>query len=454
MKLFNTLTHEKEEFHPIVSGKVRLYTCGPTVYDLVHIGNLRAYLFNDLLKRTLIANGYEVNHVMNITDVDDKTIRRAEGDLKRFKMLTKDFEDKCWSDLKELNILPPSTVTRATEYIDKIVEFITELLDKGFAYRAADGSIYFSIEKFKNYGKLSNLENRELKAGARVDQDEYDKENPADFALWKAWDEADGEVFWDPSTALGTGSKLGKGRPGWSIECSVMSTDALGDTIDIHTGGVDLIFPHHENEIAQSEAKTGHKFVNYWVHNEHLLVDGRKMSKSLKNFYTLADIKKRGFSPLDFRYFMFSAHYRSKLNFTWEGLEAAKNAREKIKRLVADNPAIGEVCQIYTKKFMNKLDDDLATPEALAVVWELVKDEKKSIGKKIATLRKFDTEILGFGLFETEEIPAEIIKLAEERKIARAEKNFELSDKLRQEILNQGWMIDDLQDDGYHISKN
>ncbi|HLC43689.1 MAG TPA: cysteine--tRNA ligase [Patescibacteria group bacterium] len=446
MKLFNTLTHQKEEFKPISGMNVKLYTCGPTVYDLVHIGNLRAYIFNDLLKRTLVSNGYEVNHVMNITDVDDKTIKRAEGELERFKTLTKEFEDKCWSDLKELNILPPTTITRATEYIDKIVDFIADLMKKGFAYKTTDGSIYFSIAKFKDYGKLSNLENRELRTGARVDQDEYDKENPADFALWKAWDEKDGEVFWE--------TNLGKGRPGWSIECSVMSTDALGSTIDIHTGGVDLIFPHHENEIAQSEAKTGKKFVNYWLHNEHLLVDGRKMSKSLNNFYTLADIENRGFSPLDFRYFMFGAHYRSKLNFTWDGLESARNAREKLKRFALANQAeTGEACQIYTKNFMSKLNDDLATPEALAVVWELVKDDQKSLGKKIATLRKFDAEILGFGLFDEDKIPVEIIALAERRKTARIEKDFASSDKLRQEIIDKGWMIEDLNDNQYKIVK-
>lgn len=445
MKLFNTLIHKKEDFKPIVLGQVKLYTCGPTVYDMVHIGNLRAYIFNDLLKRTLIANSYKVNHVMNITDVDDKTIKRAEGNLEQFKALTKDYENKFWADLNELNILPPTTITRATGYINQIVKFVEELLKKGFAYKTADGSVYFSIVKFQNYGKLSNLKNTELRPGARVAQDEYDKENPADFVLWKARDEKDGEIFWQ--------SSLGKGRPGWSIECSVMSTEALGETIDIHTGGVDLIFPHHENEIAQSEAKTGQKFVNYWLHNEHLLVDDRKMSKSLNNFYTLADIKKRGLSPLDFRYFVFGAHYRSKLNFTWEGLSAAKNAREKLKRFIADNHEMGEFCQIYTKKFYSKLNDDLMTPEALAVVWELIKDEKKSLGKKIATLRKFDDEILGFGLFEEDKIPAEIIELAKKRQIARKEMDYTLSDKLRQKIIQSGWNIEDLENNQYKITR-
>ncbi|PIS07815.1 cysteine--tRNA ligase [Candidatus Berkelbacteria bacterium CG10_big_fil_rev_8_21_14_0_10_43_13] len=461
MKFYNTLNHKEEEFKSITSGEVKMYTCGPTVYDTVHIGNLRAYTFNDLLKRTLSVNGYKVLHVMNITDVDDKTIKRSGGEKEKFQALTKEYEAKFWSDLKELNILPPTKITRATQYIDKIASFIEELLRKDFAYKTSDGSVYFSIAKFKNYGQLSQLQNRELKPGARVTQDEYDKENPADFVLWKAWDEDDGEIFWHPSATLPqhgsgqvrTGTSLGKGRPGWSIECSVMSTDSLGDTIDIHTGGIDLVFPHHENEIAQSEAETGHRFVNFWLHNEHLLVDGRKMSKSLKNFYTLADIKEKGFSALDFRYLMLSSHYRSKLNFTWEGLEAARNAREKLKRFIAENQVEGEYCKVCTKKFYSKLNDDLMTPEALAVVWELVKDEKKSIGKKIATLKKWDEEILGLGLFDKFEIPAEIIELAEKRKIARVEKDFELSDKLRTEILNSGWSIEDLENNQYKITK-
>lgn len=446
MKLYNTLSKQKEEFEPIEDKLVRYYSCGPTVYDLVHIGNLRAYLFNDFLKRTLVADGYKLNDVMNITDVDDKTIRNSGGDLVKFKELTKDYEDKFWQDLKSLNIRSPKAITRATEYIEKIVEFIKDLIEKGYAYKAADGSTYFSIAKFSDYGKLANLDQDNLRSGARVGQDEYDKENPADFALWKAWDESDGEVSWE--------SDLGKGRPGWSIECSVMSTDALGDTIDIHTGGVDLIFPHHENEIAQSEAKTGTRFVNYWLHNDHLLVDGQKMSKSLRNFYTLSDIEAKGFSALDFRYFVFGAHYRSKLNFTWAGMAAARNARERMKRFVTDNESeTGEVCQIYLKKFMSKLEDDLATPEALAVVWELIKDEIKTPGKKISTLKKIDEEILGFGLFDKDEMPTEIVKLAEKRKTARDNKDFAKSDELREELKSKGWLVEDIADNKYKITK-
>lgn len=445
VKIFNSLTKKIEEFATIEPKKVRMYSCGPTVYDNVHIGNLRAYLFNDLLKRVLLVNGYEVNQVMNVTDIDDKTIRGSAGKETDFQLLTKEYEEKFLADFSALNMLMPTKIARATEYIDKIVAFVEDLVEKGFAYKADDGSVYFSIAKFRDYGQLANLSAQDLKSGARVSQDEYDKENPADFALWKAWDADDGEIFWQTS--------LGKGRPGWSIECSVMSMENLGDTIDIHTGGVDLIFPHHENEIAQSEAHSGKKFVNFWIHNEHLLVDGKKMSKSLHNFYILNDITDKGFSPLDFRYFCFGAHYRSKLNFTWEGLEAAKNAREKIKRFVMDNPISGEVCQIYDKKFMSKLDNDLATPEALAVVWELIRDDKKDIGKKIATLKKWDKEILSFGLFETVEIPTEIMTLAEARKTARQNKDFAKSDELRAEIKRLGWNIEDLADENYKLSK-
>ena len=453
MKLFNTLSQKNEE---IDSSKktISLYTCGPTVYDSAHIGNLRAYLNYDLLKRAIIAAGFIVKHAMNITDVDDKTIGRAKGDKTQFDKLTKEYEEKFWSDLAALNILKPEIVTHATSYIDKIIAFIKVLLEKGFAYKTADGSVYFSIDKFKDYGKLSRLDRKGLKVGARVNQDEYDKENPADFALWKAWEQSDGEIFWDPSTWLGASTDFGKGRPGWHIECSVMSQDVLGETIDIHAGGIDLMFPHHENEIAQSESKTGKQFAKIWFHNEHLLVDGKKMSKSLNNFYTLNDIEAKGFSPLDFRYFVLGAHYRSKINFTWKALEAAKNAREKLKRFAAEN--IGKEDDYYqdcVKQFYSKLFDDLNSSEALAVVWELIRDEKKSLGKKVATLLKLDKEILALGLSDTDTIPQEVIELAEKRKNAREHGDYAKSDELRKKILELGWNIDDLQSNNYRLLK-
>jgi len=445
MKLFNTLSQKKEEINS-PERAISLYTCGPTVYDSAHIGNFRAYINQDLLKRALTAADFEVKHAMNITDVDDKTIGRAKGDKAQFEALIKKYEDKFWSDLAELNILRPEIVTHATSYIDKMVAYIKDLLAKGFAYKTADGSVYFSIDKFKDYGKLSRLDKKGLKVGARVNQDQYDKDNPADFALWKAWDESDGEIYWE--------SEFGKGRPGWHIECSVMSQDALGETIDIHAGGIDLMFPHHENEIAQSESKTGKPFAKIWFHNEHLLVDGKKMSKSLNNFYTLDDIKAKGFSPLDYRYFVLGAHYRSKLNFTWEALESAKNAREKLKRFVVDNiQEKDEYCQDSVKKFYSKLADDLNSSEALAVIWDLIRDDKKSAGEKAATLIKLDQEILGLGLSEKVDIPAEIEELAEDRKKARQRGDYAKSDELRKKILELGWNIEDKPNNEYKLEK-
>ncbi len=449
MKIYNTLTKQIEEFKSIGDQKVGIYTCGPTVYDVAHIGNLRKYICDDLLYRTLKFNNFDVRRVMNITDVDDKTINRSGGDHKKFDELTKMYEESFFADLDKLNIEKPSSenITRATQYIEKMVSFIEDLLQKGFAYKANDGSIYFSISKFKNYGKLSGLENREIKVGARVAQDEYDKENPSDFALWKAWDENDGDIFWETS--------LGKGRPGWHIECSAMSMDKLGETIDIHTGGVDNIFPHHENEIAQSEARSGKKFVNYWVHNEHLLVDGKKMSKSLGNFYRLSDLEEKGFSPLDFRYLVIGAHYRSKLNFTWEGLESAKNTRERLVRIIDDLPKEnGKVSQEHIDLFKEKISNDLSISEALAVLWSLLRDENISGEDKRVTAILMDAVLgLNLGTERVVSIPAEIAKLAQQRKTARENKDFKASDDLRSEINSLGWQIEDLGANEYKLEK-
>ncbi len=448
MKLFNTLSRKKEDFKPIADRKVGLYTCGPTVYDSAHIGNLRTYIFEDLLKRSLISDGFSVKHVMNITDIDDKTIRKSDAKKEDFNRVIKKYEELFFKDLKSLNIIQPDVVTRATEYIDKMVVFIQELLEKGFAYKAPDGSIYFSIDKFVDYGKLSKLDKTGIKAGARVKQDEYEKENPADFALWKAWDEKDGEIYWE--------TPLGKGRPGWHIECSAMSGDALGETIDIHAGAVDLIFPHHENEIAQSEARSGKKFVNFWIHGEHLLVDGKKMAKSLGNFFTLADIEEKGFLPLDFRYLVLGAHYRSKLNFTWEGLTGAKNSRERLNRLVSEMRGLekGMISEIYKKQFMERINDDLDTPGGLAVLWEMLRDGKITEKEKHSTVLFFD-QVLGLNLGKGEqiEVPLEIKELAEKRKDARINKDFQASDELRAKIRKAGWLIEDLEKNDYKLMK-
>jgi cysteinyl-tRNA synthetase len=450
MKIYNTLTKKIEKFESMKDREVGMYTCGPTVYDTAHIGNLRKYTCDDLLYRTLKFNGYNVKRVMNITDIDDKTINKSGGDHKKFDELTKMYEESFFADLDKLNITKPlpENITRATQYIEKMVLFIEDLLNKGYAYKGTDGSIYFSIEKFKNYGELAGLDRDNLKAGARVSQDEYTKENPADFALWKAWDTADGEIYWE--------TRLGKGRPGWHIECSAMSMDKLGETIDIHTGGVDNIFPHHENEIAQSEARSGKKFVNFWVHNEHLMVDGKKMSKSAGNFYRLKDIEEKGFSPLDFRYFMIGAHYRSKVNFTWEGLESAKNTRERLMRIIEDLPKEdGKIAQEYLDSFKEKVSNDLNISEALAVLWSLLRDEKIPAEDKRITAIEMDAVLgLDLGKEKNIEIPAEIVKLAKERKIARENKDFKASDDLRDKINSLGWQIEDLAGNQYRIEKN
>lgn len=448
MKLDNTLSQKIEEFKPIEKNQVKFYTCGPTVYDYAHIGNLRTFIFEDVLRRTLEFFGYDVKQVMNITNIDDKTIARGQGKKAEFDQLTKKYEEEFWADLVKLNILKPKETPRATEYIEKIVEFVKDLINKGFAYKGEDGSIYFSIEKFADYGKLSKLDKSGIQAGARVSQDEYTKENSADFVLWKAWNEKDGEIFWQ--------TELGKGRPGWHIECSAMSQDKLGETIDIHAGGVDLIFPHHENEIAQSEARTGKKFVNFWLHAEHLLVDGKKMSKSLGNFYTLRDIVEKGYDPLDFRYLCLGAHWRDKLNFTWDSLEAARNTLTRARKIINSHPELdsGSINSNYLDKFKSALENNLNLPEALSAFWQLLRDEKISASDKKATAMEMD-KVFALDLDKTsnEEIPAEIQKLATERQKAREVKDFTRADEIREQIEKLGYIVED-SEGSFKIYKN
>jgi len=436
MYLYNTLSRKKELFKPVNNNKVALYTCGPTVYDFSHIGNLRTFIFEDVLKRTLDFNGYSVRHIMNLTDVDDKTIKKSLEQKEPLNVFTGRYTKSFKEDIKELNIIFPKKFAPATLYIKEMVKIIKKLEKEGIAYEK-DGSFYFKIKKFKNYGRLSGLENRELKTGATVDVDEYDKENPADFVLWKAWTEKDGPVFWK--------NELGKGRPGWHIECSAIANKLLGPTIDIHAGAVDLIFPHHENEIAQSEAVTGKKFVKFWVHGEHLLVDGQKMSKSLKNFYTLNDIKKKGFLALAFRYFCLQAHYRSKLNFTWEALDGAGNALKKIWAEARQLPKPKGGCGKYEKEFSESISDDLNTPEALASLWEMLKSDCPAEAKS-ASLLKFD-KVLGLDikkyLNKKIKIPKEILELARKREDARKNKNWKEADRLRKRIGELGFEIED-----------
>ena len=448
LRFYNTLTKEKEEFKPIQNGKVAMYSCGPTVYNYAHIGNLRSYVFADILKRTLTYSGYEVTHIMNLTDIDDKTIKNSQKEGKSLKEFTEFYTGEFIKDISALNILPPKTFTKATNYIDKMVEIVEDLLKKEIAYKSTDGSIYFDIKKFPNYGKLSNLVLDEQKenAGGRIKTDEYDKENAQDFALWKAYDEADGEVFWETS--------LGKGRPGWHIECSAMSIANLGAELDIHTGGVDNIFPHHENEIAQSECYSGEKFVNYWMHNEWVLADNKKMSKSENNFFTLRDVIARDIDPMAYRFWLLMANYRTRVNFVWEALEASEIALKRLYRLYLDlGEEIGTVDINYQKTFKERLSDDLNTPLALSLLWDLVKDPAISNKDKKATILDFDKVLgLDFENLAEEVIPEEIIKLVEERKIARANKDFQKSDELRDQIKSLGYEIKD-SENGEKINK-
>ncbi len=443
LKLYNTLTRKKEEFKAI--GKdVKIYSCGLTVYGFGHIGNYRAFVTADILRRALEFSGKKVIQVVNITDVDDKTIKNSKEQKKTLRQYTEPYTKAFFQDSEALNIEKAEYYPKATEHIKEMVQIIKKLLDKEIAYKTDDG-IYFNIKKFKNYGKLSHLKKAGLIAGAskRVLKDEYDKENVQDFALWKFWTEDDGEVFWN--------TEIGKGRPGWHIECSAMSMKYLGEHFDIHTGGIDLVFPHHENEIAQSEASTGKKFVNYWVHNAWLMVDGKKMSKSLGNFYTFRDILEKGYSSLEMRYFYLTGHYRSQLDFTLNNLDSAKNAYERLKNIIQEMKDDGKENKEYLKRFEEAVDDDLDMPKALSVLWELVRD--KDADGKLGTIKKMDS-VFGLKLLEKEKIkvPEEIKKLAKEREEARKKKEWKKSEELRNKIKEKDWEIADSAE-GYKLKK-
>lgn len=438
--LTNTLTGAKETLRPIRDREVKMYHCGPTVHDYAHIGNFRSSIIYDVLRRTLEYAGYEVTQVMNITDIDDKTIKRSHDEGITLAALAMRYENYFLADLRHLNVKVPEHLPHATAHIGGMIALIEKLLRDGFAYKADDG-IYFDIAKSQGYGTLASLD---LEAGvqARVANDEYDKKNARDFALWKFWSEDDGENVFDAS--------FGKGRPGWHIECSAMAMSKLGETIDIHSGGVDLIFPHHTNEIAQSEAATGKKFVNNWLHIEFLMVDGQKMSKSLGNFITIKNIVEKGFSPLAYRYFVLGAHYRSKANFTWEALEGAQTAWLRLKDHMGEE--IGKVNKEYQKRFLEIVLDDLDMPRALALAWEVAKDTSLSSADKTATLLDFD-QVLGLGLEVKKhyDIPTAVKKLMDAREEVRQNKDWVKSDELRDEINSLGWNIADT-DEGQSLS--
>lgn len=454
-RFFNTLSRSVQEFAPLdpAGKKVGMYCCGPTVYDFAHIGNWRTFVFADLVRRYLTFRGYEVKHVMNITDVEDKIIKRVRETRTTLREFTGQYEAAFLDDLKTLGCLEPHVKPRATEYIAEIITLIEKLITRGIAYKASDGSVYFSIEKYRgcgcNYGQLVNLNFDEMRIGERVAADEYDKESLADFALWKAYGPADGEVTWD--------SPWGKGRPGWHIECSAMSMKVLGESFDLHLGGEDLKFPHHEDEIAQSEGATGQPFVKYWLHGAFLLVEGKKMSKSLGNFFTLRDLLAKGFTGREVRYLLLSAHYRGTFNFTLDGLDGARAALARIDECVGKlrdlgAPAPGPTQSELVTRFTAALDDDLNISAAWAAIFDWVSETNKRLADNsltpaaaAATLAAWEqvNSVLGIEKVADAEAPAEILALLEARQAARKARDFKRSDEIRDELKAKGWIVED-----------
>ncbi len=457
LKLYNTLTRKKEEFKVIKDKKVGLYTCGPTVYQYAHIGNLRTYIFEDILKRVLLFNGFKVNHVMNITDVghltsdsdtgEDKIELGAKREGKSAWEIAKFYENAFKDDLKKLNILFPDIWCKATDHIKEQIELVKTLEKKGFTYKTSDG-IYFDTSKLKDYGKLAKLNLKGLKAGARINLGE--KRNITDFALWKfSSSEQKRQMEWKSPWSE-------RGFPGWHLECSAMSMKYLGNTFDIHCGGIDHITVHHTNEIAQSEAATGKKFVNYWLHGNFLVLKYEKMAKS-GEFLTLQKLIEKNYDPMEYRYFCLNAHYRQELTFTYEALNSAKIAYSKLKENILDikkSNNKGVDANNYREKFLESINDNLNMPRALAVTWDLIKDNKIDNKDRYKALVEFD-KVLGLNLdkVKEEKIPKEISKLIELREKARNENNFLLSDKIRKQINEKGYIIEDTTE-GVKIKKN
>ena len=456
LRFFNTYSRALEEFAPRDPPNISMYTCGPTVYSNAHIGNFRAYIFEDLLQRHLETRGIKVHRVMNITDVDDKTIRGARETKISLNDFTEQFKRAFFEDLETLRIKRANEYPGATEprYLARMIEMIAELIKRDLAYQAEDKSVYFRINKFPEYGRLAHLNLDELRPTGRVRSDEYEKENIGDFALWKAWDEEDGDVGWD--------SPWGSGRPGWHIECSAMSTTLLGDQLDIHCGGVDNIFPHHEAEIAQSEGVTGKKFVRYWMHCAHLLVDNQKMSKSLGNFYTLRDLTARGYSGREVRYALLRVHYRVPLNFTFDGMEESRQALtridewlERLREISATTSSEAPGAPMPNAGFQQALDDDLNISGALGVLFESIRETNRAMDANElgataakAWLQWWDevNRALALDAVETIVLPPEIETLAEARRLARLAKGWQKSDELRLELNARGWEVRDTKD--------
>ncbi|MEI7533442.1 MAG: cysteine--tRNA ligase [Verrucomicrobiae bacterium] len=462
LKLFNTLTRSVQEFAPLdpAGKKVGMYCCGPTVYDFAHIGNWRTFVFADLVRRTLEFSGYDVKHVMNITDIEDKIIKRVREQKTSLREFTGKYEAAFLDDLKALNCKEPHVKPRATEYIAEIISLIEKLIARGIAYKAADGSVYFSITKYQgcgcHYGQLLKLNFDEMRAGERVSSDEYEKESVADFALWKARVPDDGEIFWP--------SPFGEGRPGWHVECSAMSMKVLGESFDLHLGGEDLKFPHHEDEIAQSEGATGKPFVKHWLHGAHLLVEGKKMSKSMGNFFTLRDLLEKGHTGREVRYLLLTSHYRETFNFTLDGLSGARTALARIDECVGKlheisgsaQPPIAPAIPKVLTQFQNALEDDLNISAAWAAVFEWVRETNKHISANqitpqeaallVATWQKINS-VLGLHTRQEDELSEKLDeslqKLIDERTEAKKARDFEKADAIRDELKAQGWLIED-----------
>ena len=466
LKLFNTMGRELQDFLPITKNEVSIYACGPTVYNYAHIGNLRTYIFEDVLKRALIYLGYKVKHMMNITDVghltddgdsgEDKMEKSAREAGKTAWEIAEYYTEAFFKDTETLNIIKPDIVTKATDYINEMIDLIKRLEEKGYTY-ISGGNVYFAIDKFPDYGKLALLDRQKLHAGARIEVDS-NKQNPYDFVLWFTKSKFGNQTMvWD--------SPWGRGYPGWHIECSAMSMKLLGENFDIHCGGIDHINVHHTNEIAQSEAATGKKWVNYWLHGEFLVLNKEKMAKSAGNFLTIANIVKKGYDPLDYRYFCLTGHYRSQLQFSWESLDSSRNARlniiEKIKSCYEEAGRkaakaekasdLSEHAQKIISDFRATIEDDLNCPKALAVVWTMLKDPKISSAEKVFLAIEFD-KILGLSLWEEinkeadTAITDEVNNLIKEREIARKNKDFKQADVIRDKLKELGIEIKDTSD--------
>jgi len=459
LRLYNTLSGGEEEFAPLEDNRVRMYTCGPTVYDYAHIGNYRTFVFQDVLRRFLKYKGYQLRHVMNITDVDDNTIRNAKAAGLSLREYTDRYSQAFLEDIEKLRLEKPDLIVRATDHIPEMVELIQKLEAKALAYRG-DGSIYFRLSGFPRYGKLSNLDTSGILPGARVDVEKYDKEHPRDFALWK--EAKEGEPHWE--------TPLGRGRPGWHIECSAMSMKYLGESFDIHTGGVDLVFPHHENEIAQSEGATGKPFVRFWLHCEHLIVDGRKMSKSLGNYFTLRDLLSQGHDPETVRYLLASVPFRKPLNFTFDGVRQAAASIERLRNFrlrlrteklpAGEDAQAAEVVRRAVSDFEAALDDNLNTAAALGVVFDTVRELNTAAdagrfasGNAAAALELLERFDRIFAVLDTEAERRETQELAglveeveeklRQRVAARKARDFATADRIRKELLEKGVIVED-----------